>query len=268
MRGTDLFVLGGGSLFQDATSIRSVLWYALAARFARAGARKVLWWGHGIGPLNSPIARRLVAMTARQADAITVRDPASARLLKDCGYRGSVELVPDPAFLLPLPDAPVDRAGTVVAWRSWSGRSGPPSGAWFPEPVRTLPMHPPDAGALPDGERIDWTSMDQPLSRVLSAVASARLVVAVRLHALIFSVVVGTPFVAISYDPKVAALAEATGQQDACIALDECDASRLDAATRRVLDQWPQRHAHLAELARRFRSEAARPAVIAEEWFA
>jgi len=265
---TDLFVLGGGSLFQDATSLRSVVWYTMAAAIARAKSRRVLWWAHGIGPLHSPIARRLVAMTAHKADAVTVRDPASALLLKECGFSGSVEVVPDPAFLLATPEPKATRAGSVVAWRSWAANSGPPRGAFFPEPVRALPMHPSDDAAFRGDGRIDWLASDSPFPEVLDAIAAARLVVAVRLHALIFATAVATPFVAVSYDPKVTALAESVGEGDACIPLAACDAQALEATIGRVMEGWSDRHARLRAQAGEFRARAARPAHMAAEWFA
>ena len=268
LKGTDLFILGGGSLFQDATSIRSVAWYALAARIARTRARRVLWWGHGIGPLRSRWSRRMVATVARNADAITVRDPASAELLKVCGHQGSIEVVPDPAYLLDPPTPAALREGTVVAWRAWGDRTGPPAGAGFVGPVRGIAMHPGDESSLPAGDRLDWMAWNDPLTKVVSSLAGARMVVAVRLHALVFSVVARTPFVAVSYDPKVTALAKATGQGDVCVPIEDCDADALRRAIENVEATWDARHAHLDRVAREFREGAARPARIAEEWFA
>ena len=47
----DALVLGGGSLLQDATSFRSLLYYAALILAARLQGRAVILWGQGLGPL-------------------------------------------------------------------------------------------------------------------------------------------------------------------------------------------------------------------------
>src|SRR5579862_5696826 len=49
---TDLLLSGGGSLLQDTTSIRSLLYYLWIARTAYSIGKPVMFYAQGIGPLR------------------------------------------------------------------------------------------------------------------------------------------------------------------------------------------------------------------------
>lgn len=266
LSGTDLFVFGGGSLLQDATSARSVLWYALMALLARKKARRVLWWGQGVGPLSSALSKRLVRGIGNQADALTVRDEKSAQLLKEIGVRRSIEVVADPAFALdPRPAS--QPTGTLVALRRWPGVS-PETLARASGGTLAIPMHlPDDLTAHADLPIFDWRREQASVQDVLGRFAVAELTVAMRLHALIFSARCATPFVALSYDPKVDALARAAGQEDVLLSATSATPESLRAALQRARDTAPARRERLHAFAQTERARAQRPAELAGEWF-
>lgn len=277
LKNTDLFVFGGGSLLQDATSARSVVWYALMALLARRRSRRVLWWGQGIGPLNGKTSRRLVRIIANQADALTVRDDGSAALLKAAGARGSIEVVADPAFgLTPAPQAQSNSA--VLALRPWntdavrSAFAGTDlNRATGGLVLQTLPMHVPGddefmRGLIAGTVSSDWRAAGQTPADVLGMVAGAQLVIAMRLHALIFAARCAVPFVALSYDPKVDALAKAAGQEDTLMPVDLLTAERLENVIQMVVETRALRAARLEVFARDQAARARRPAEIAADW--
>ena len=59
-------VLGGGSLLQDSTSFKSLLYYAALIGAARLQDKPVLLWGQGLGPLQR---RRRVSTSSAMAGA-------------------------------------------------------------------------------------------------------------------------------------------------------------------------------------------------------
>lgn len=265
LKDTDLFVFGGGSLLQDATSARSVLWYTLMALMARRRAKRVLWWGQGVGPLQQSRSRKFVRLIGNQADAITVRDPKSAQLLKEIGVRRSIEVVADPAFA--LSPAPVSQpTGTLLALRHWPGVAPETLARAFPE-ASALPMHlPDDLSAHANLPTYDWQAAGARVEEVLGQVAAAELCVAMRLHALIFAARCATPFVALSYDPKVVALASAAGQEDALLDATTVSAEQLQQTAQHVRQTSATRRAQLHDFAQTERQRALRPAQLAAEW--
>ena len=234
LKGIDTFILGGGSLLQDATSLRSVFWYFLAGMLAGSAARQTIWWGQGIGPLKHPVARKLTGILARQAAVITVRDDASKALLTACAGPLHIDVCADPAFYLGhlCDEQRGDTNGICYSLRSWKGKSlqfpsGQLSGAWH------LPMHLPDDIQGTAGE-FDWdASSVNPFPAVMRALSGCRAAVSVRLHTLILAAAAGRPVLAISYDPKVDALAAQLGAP--CIPFDSATPERISIALAAML---------------------------------
>lgn len=136
----DLVLLGGGGMLYDvdydATLARFLTdpsdrqWlYELAklAAAARAAGRPVMLYAMGAGPLFSDQARKVARFLGESAQALTVRDQASADLLVECGLSPArVQLAADPAVTLePGPEEAVQRwleaQGLAAAPRPWIG---------------------------------------------------------------------------------------------------------------------------------------------------
>ena len=224
IQGCDVFISGGGSLVQDVTSFRNVVYYTTLLRLAKMMGKKTMVYAQGVGPLNAPKSRKLARAMFQNADIVTVRDPDSAALLREIGVVREIEITADPVWNLPFEAQPKRVKTWGVALRSWPGA---PDNS-LPRLVgalratansqsatlRFLPMQPgPDneilAGLVNAGEILETRGASP--SEILALAASFDLVIAMRLHALIFAAGAGLPVVALSYDPKVASLATLLG---------------------------------------------------------
>ena len=85
LRRCDALLSGGGSLLQDTTSTRSLLYYLTVIRCAHRLGKPVMLYANGIGPVRRPANRRRVKRVVEQATLITLRDHSSARELQDMG---------------------------------------------------------------------------------------------------------------------------------------------------------------------------------------
>ncbi|MCL2739924.1 MAG: polysaccharide pyruvyl transferase family protein, partial [Oscillospiraceae bacterium] len=62
---------------------------------------------------------------------------------------------------------------------------------------------------------------------VIGVISRAKFMIGMRLHAIIYSAVAGKPFVAISYDPKVAAVTDSLGMSEFLENVDNFDVDRI-----------------------------------------
>lgn len=82
MLNADLVISGGGGLLQDSTGFTTVLYYIGIVKMALFLKKKVLFYSQGIGPLNLDKSKKLITNTLNKVNFITVRDNESAELLK------------------------------------------------------------------------------------------------------------------------------------------------------------------------------------------
>ena len=98
-RNADLVICGGGGLFQDDDSLAKMPYWALRLSISRMFSRRIAGLSIGAGPLDHGISRFFARLALRTLEPISVRDALAASTLSPLTNK-SVEIVPDPAFLL------------------------------------------------------------------------------------------------------------------------------------------------------------------------
>ena len=101
IRRAKVLLSGGGSLLQDATSRRSLKYYAGLIAWAEKRGTRAAVYANGIGPIRDPKNRALAGQVVSRADRVSVRDPDSKTELVSLGVpEEKIALTADPAFLL------------------------------------------------------------------------------------------------------------------------------------------------------------------------
>lgn len=281
----DLLMSGGGSLLQDVTSAHGIFYYLGVIRLAQIMGKKTMFAAQGIGPLIRPRSRNLVAGIANKLDAITVRDPESADLLLEIGVRQRVQIMADPAIL--LAEGARNRPGegpVTVSLRTWddTDQSLPPMlaaacrDALGATPIGTLAMQPAQDNSVLEQFRREWLQLTgqeatefvnsgpdiERLPAVVRQLAASRLVVGMRLHALILAAGAGIPSVALAYDPKIESFMRFVGQEDA-VADIRAGGDAVREIIARVADDLPGRADRLKQRLPALREAAVRNAQVA-----
>ena len=94
-------IFPGGSLLQDRTSLKSLLFYLAVISFFKKRNCKVFMLNQGIGPIESDMGRRLMYKVLSKVDRLTVRTKSDYMFLSK--RLPNVELGADSAFLLQQP---------------------------------------------------------------------------------------------------------------------------------------------------------------------
>lgn len=265
MKRSTLYISGGGTLLQNATSTRSLVYYLFSIYQAKKCGCRVMLYGCGAGPVHGKHNQRMVARVLnRYADQMTLRDPGSRQTLQDFGVtEPECVVTADPALgmqadleqareFLRKNDMDHDQRYALFVLRPWAGmerrldviRRGAeyvyhrwgltPVFMCF-EPTRDRSITRSAAEGIKTPCKILAGEVD--CNAACGVIAGAELVVAMRLHALIFACSQDKPMVGLSYDPKVSGFMDYIGDP-CCIALEELDGERLC----RLMDQALEQH--------------------------
>lgn len=231
VRRCDLLLSGGGSLLQDATSGRSILYYLFILRLAQLLGKQTFIYSQGIGPISTPRNRRLTASILRRADGIVVRDAKSRDLLLEIGVPEKlVHVTADPVIRVKKPDSALglqilEREGCPKERLTvgWAVKARKPNREFLQEVYRCILWLREEYGAdsvlIPFFYDEDVGVCEAVAQRLegkvgclrqkylseetLSIIGCMDVLVGVRLHSLIYAAVMGVPMIGVSYDPKV-----------------------------------------------------------------
>ncbi len=255
IRGARLLLSGGGSLLQDATSTRSLLYYVSVIRYAKSAGVPVAVFANGIGPIQNEKNRKIATKALKLSDYISVRDADSAAELAAMGIAPEkIRLTADPVYRLSVDEGVRDETKLVVSLRDCPGAEAfsPTAVSAVAAVCRRFGL---SAVLLPMQPRFDRTvceavvaklrdaGVDARLSdasgeeEILSEIRTSRAVFAMRLHALIFATAAGVPAVAVSYDPKIDAVMAYLGLSENVLALNASKERAEEVLVRALTDE-------------------------------
>lgn len=266
VRRCDLLLSGGGSLLQDATSGRSILYYLFILRLAQLMGKKTFIYSQGIGPISNPRNRRLTARVLRRTNGIVVRDAKSRDLLLEIGVPDSlIHVTADPVIRVKKADPALGleilrqegcprQEGRLTV--GWAVKSRKPSPAFFHEVERCILWLREEYGAdsvlIPFFHSEDLSVCEAIAAQLdgqagclrqkhlseetLSIIGCMDVLVGVRLHSLIYAAVMGVPMIGVSYDPKVDSFLASIDRPTLCDVKD-FTLERFQAAFRETLVQ-------------------------------
>lgn len=277
LRSCDLLLSGGGSLLQDVTSKRSLLYYLSVLALGLLLKRKVMLFGQGIGPIHGRFMRRLTKLICSHVNLITVRDQDSLYELRRLGIPAErVQLTADSVLTLPqegkekgqkllatfkIPDDKMLIAMSVRKWQEDDryllelAKAADILAEEYNAHIVLLPLqYPADVEAC---ERLQHFMGQKTASTVLetacdteqflSLMGNFDLLIGMRLHALIFAAVMELPFVAVSYDPKIDGFVKDINGESAGN-VEDLKAAQVVRAARRALSTKNKKHGRLDAL--------------------
>lgn len=237
MKDSRLFISGGGSVIQDVTSTKSLLYYLCLILMAKRYGNKVMLYANGIGPVRKKANRKRAKNVLNRVDVITLREEDSQDILNEMGVINPKTVVTcDP--VVALKDIDIDQAETllyrhnlfgkpyiVVSLREW--KTIPIFEAELLEGLKEikrkhncellfLPMQHPHDVAI--NQKYAKLTNSVCITKRLSAdmciglAKHSLLAVGMRLHILIYAFAANVPSIGLAYDPKVESVMRYFGQ--------------------------------------------------------
>lgn len=242
----DLLISGGGSLLQDVTGVKSLVYYLGVISLARMLGKPVFFYAQGIGPVNTGIGRSLMRLVVNRVQAITVRDEASKEDLLAMGVKKPpITVTADPVLGWQVSAAERERGQEILAAlgldgtrpvlgvsvRHWGGNTDAfkqelaaacdyyAAEGWQ---LLFLPLHHPDdlaacreVAALMKSKAV-VPDKNYNVQEFMAIIANCKFVVGMRLHAIIMAAAAGVPLLGVSYDPKIDRFLQQLGLNPAC----------------------------------------------------
>ena len=235
-----LLISGGGTLIQDATSTKSLLYYLGIISLAEKMGLKTMVYANGMGPIKEKNLKK-VKKVLDKVDLITLRENVSLEEIKRCDITApKVLITADPAFNLVASDCKrandilsgfgISAEDKIVAVSVRNCNNIPVNfvkelAAALDEIAEKgyVPVFIPMQRGCDLSISIDVASKMKNISKVidcelsvadlLAIIGRCEMACGMRLHMLIFASVMNVPMVGIAYDPKIKGFMEYMNQK-------------------------------------------------------
>lgn len=236
IRQADIVVSGGGTLFQDITSKKSIWYYLGIVKIAQLFRRKICVAYQGIGPIDTKLYRKMTKRTLNKKSVkmVGMRDNQAIEYAKKLGIKeDKIFFSSDMIFMMQPPAK--ERCEKILrdnvhnlqdgqkligfSIREWKDKDRTDALAEVADKlvekynarIVFFPFHKPKDAEISKIIMHKMKHEDMTVilpnrylpSEVLGTMGMMDVNIGVRLHSLVFSAVMNVPTIGISYDPKI-----------------------------------------------------------------
>ena len=219
---SQVIISGGGSLLQDITSKKSLLYYLSIIFLGLILRKQVIIFAQGIGPINNKLCLYLTMALLKLCKYVSVRDQKSYEILKKNGI--SADLLCDPIFSLRIQEVKKEKK-IAIQLRNCKGMNADFINRLADTVCKNFPGYGIDIYSFQD--EIDYNTcelfeknlnmLDPDMKtklysqltneEIIQNISKAEYLIAMRFHAIIIGLLTSTKTLAINYDIKVEKLA-------------------------------------------------------------
>ncbi|MBR1618946.1 polysaccharide pyruvyl transferase CsaB [bacterium] len=220
---SDILISGGGSLLQDVTSLKSLIYYLLIIFIALFFRKKVIIFAQGIGPINSLLGQFLTKILLKNCTYVSVRDKKSQELMQQWGINS--DLLCDPIFSVNVPDNKKNKT-VAIQLRNCKGMSNDFLDRLADSVSRNFSDFNIEIYSFQDSIDLDicktfeknlnmlnpeikttvYSGMSN--SEIIESLSKSQYLISMRFHAIIIGLLAGVKTLGINYDIKVEKLAK------------------------------------------------------------
>lgn len=220
---SDVLISGGGSLLQDITSLKSLIYYLVVILTALLFGKKVVIFAQGFTPFRTKLGKFFTKLILKYCDKISVRDFQSQEYLWTMGI--SSKLVSDPVFALEIPHQEKKEIGIQLRNNSYLTDS------FLNKLAKEIAQNFPDKEikliSLQDNLDLEVLNKFKNIleeagvksiiiknlgvNEAVQTISSLEYLIAMRFHACLIGVKANVKTLGINYDIKVEKLSQETG---------------------------------------------------------
>lgn len=291
LKESDLLLSGGGSLLQDITSTRSIIYYLSVIILAKILRKDVYVYANGIGPIDKKINRILTKWVLNKVSYVTLRDELSYKFVRDLGVvNKNILVTADPVFTLKaaederveeiLRDEGIAITNKTLGFCIRDYKNDESIKEKFAKTIDYLiesgydillvPFHNPRdnvysrevAEKCKHREKVMLIEKSYSAGELMGIFKKLKLLLAMRLHSLVYAASVNLPMVGIIYDPKVEAMVKELGISEA-VNVEDFTPEELFEKVKKALLNLDERREVLSKNTEKMRNESKRNVEIA-----